>query len=205
MASFRKGGSLAAFTWIGKLPDPTSEEFCAQLATRRFRTIENAASEETSSGWVTAVDPTGDSFTPEDVDAGAGTWLRVRTDKKVLPKKWLQAHRDAAEKAKGRKLSARERRELKDDLSEKLLPRVLPSIAHVDALLFHEKRIVLLFSTSKGARETFAKLFFESFALPLSELNTLALALRDTKSSAVGDVIENKLQPTQWPRAKGVA
>lgn len=204
MAALRKGGSFAAFTWTGKLPDPTGEEFTAALAQRRFRTIENAASEETSSGWVTPVDPTGDSFTPEDLDGGTGTWLRVRVDKKALPKKWLQAHRDAAEKATGKKLSARERRELKDDLCEKLLPRVLPTIAHVDALLFREKRLVLLFSTSKGAREVFAKLFFESFSLPLSELNTLALALRDATSSSVGAAI-GKLEPTRWPRAKGVA
>ena len=43
-----------------------------------------------------------------------------------MPRKWLQIHRDVAEKAKGKKLSAKERRELKDDLTDKLLPRVLP-------------------------------------------------------------------------------
>lgn len=203
MAAFRKGGSFTAYTWTGKLPDPTSEAFTAALAQRRFRTIENAASEETSFGWVTPVDPTGDSFAPEDIDAGTGTWLRVRIDRKQLPKKWLQAHRDAAEKAKGRKLSARERRELKDDLAEKLLPRVLPSIAHVDALLWHEKRLVLVFSTSKGACETFGKLFFESFGVAMSALNTLQLALRADVLPSANDI--EKLKPTRWPRAKGVA
>jgi len=203
VTTFRRGGGFVAFAWTGKLADPTGEPFCAGLAARRFRTIENAASEEVSFGWVTPVDPTGDSFTPEDLDAGAGTWLRVRIDKKVLPKKWLQAHREAAEKAKGRKLSARERRELKDDLTEKLLPRVLPSIAHVDALLFHEKLLVLVFSTSKGAREAFTKLFFESFSLPLQELNPLQLALRDAGTAQQGWI--EKLEPTRWPTAKGVA
>ena len=63
-------------------------------------TIENAASEETSVGWVTPADPTGDSFAVEDLDAGHATWLRMRIDTKKMPTKWLQIHRDAAEKAR---------------------------------------------------------------------------------------------------------
>lgn len=199
MAAIRKSGGVVAFFWSGKIADPRDDAFSQALARRRFRTIENAASEEVSAGWVTPADPTGDSFAAEDLDGGAGTWLRFRIDKKVLPKKWLQIHRDVAEKARGKKLSARERREMKDDLTEKLLPRVLPTIQLVDALLFAERRMVLLFASSKNARETFGKLFFESFSVPLERANPLQCGLRAEIGEAGRAALE-RIEPVRWPR-----
>lgn len=198
MAAIRKSGGFVAFHWDGKIADPRDEAFCAALATRRFRSIENAASEELSIGWVTPADPTGDSFAIEDLDGGTGTWLRVRMDKKSMPQKWLQIHRDAAEKARGKKLSARERREMKDDLMEKLLPRVLPSITLVDALLFFEQKLVLLFATSKAAREAFGKLFFESFGAPLERANPLTCGRLAGLSSEAQIELE-RVEPMRWP------
>jgi hypothetical protein len=198
MASIRKSGGFVAFHWQGKILDPREDVFAEALAQRRFRTIENAASEEVSVGWVTPADPTGDSFALEDLDGGPGTWLRFRIDKKTLPKKWLQIHRDAAEKQRGKKLSARERRELKDDLTEKLLPRVLPTIALVDALLFFDRRTVLLFATSKSAREAFGKLFFETFTVPLDRADPLQSALRAPIDDAAKNRLE-RLEPVRWP------
>ena len=198
MAAIRRSGGVVAFHWQGKLRDPRDDEFASSLEKRRFRTIENAASEEVSVGWVTPRDPTGDSFAWEDLDGGTGTWLRFRIDKKVLPKKWLQIHRDAAEKARGKKLSARERRELKDDLAEKLLPRVLPTINLVDALMFHEQKLVLLFATGKGAREAFGKLFFETFAVPLERGNPLQSGLHAGLSADEKRSLE-RAEPVRWP------
>ena len=198
MAAIRKSGGVVAFHWDGKLCDPRDEAFCAALATRRFRSIENAASEEVSIGWVTPADPTGETFTIEDLDGGPGTWLRVRMDKKSMPKKWLQIHRDAAEKARGKKLSARERREMKDDLTEKLLPRVLPNITLVDALLFFDRKLVLLFATSKTAREAFGKLFFESFGAPLERGNPLSSG-RLVGLSSEAQIELERAEPMRWP------
>lgn len=201
MAAIKKSGSVVVFFWDGKLTDPRDQAFADALATRRFRTIENAASEEVSAGWVTAADPTGDSFALEDLDGGAGTWLRFRIDKKTLPKKWLQIHRDVAEKARGKKLSARERRELKDDLSEKLLPRVLPTIQLIDALLYHDRKLVQLFATSKTAREVFGKLFFETFGTPLERANPLQSGLRAGLDDEAKYALE-RLEPIRWPKAE---
>jgi DNA recombination-dependent growth factor C len=199
MPPIRKSGGVVVYYYDGTLPAPTDAAFVQALANRRFRTIEHAASEEISVGWVTAADPTGDSFDLEDLDGGGGTWLRYRLDKKSLPKKWLQIHRDAAEKARGKKLSARERRELKDDLAEKLLPRVLPTVQLIDALLFHDRRTLFLFATSKSAREAFTKLFFESFALPLERANPLRCALQ-AGLGRDAEVALERLEPVRWPR-----
>lgn len=201
MPLIRKSGGVVAFYWDGAITDPRDAAFGEALATRRFRTIENAASEEVSAGWVTPADPTGDSFDLEDLDGGVGTWLRFRIDKKVLPKKWLQIHRDAAEKSRGKKLSARERRELKDDLAEKLLPRVLPAITLVDALLYHDRRLVHLFATAKGARETFTKLFFETFATPLQRANPLVCGHRAGLDPRAAQELE-RIEPVRWPRER---
>lgn len=203
MAALRKSGSVVACHWQGAIPSPADASFVAALQQRRFRTIENAASEEVSIGWVTPVDPTGDSFAPEDLDGGAGTWLRFRIDRKKLPPRWLQIHRDAAEKARGRKLSARERRELKDDLTEKLLPRVLPTIQLVDALLHHERAMVLLFAQSRTTREAFGKLFFETFGVPVQQDDPLAAGLRAGLGPQAQHRLE-RLEPVRWPGAERI-
>lgn len=198
MATLRRGGSVVAFTWSGAVLDPHDSAFAEALRSRRFRSIENAASEEVSVGWVTPVDPTGETFALEDLDGGSGTWLRFRMDKKTMPKEWLRNHLDAAAKARGKRLSARERRELKDDLTEKMLPRVLPTITKVDALLFHERKLVLLFATSKAARAAFGKLFFESLGVALDRMNPLRAGLLAGLSDEQRHDLE-RLEPIRWP------
>ena len=54
---FRRSGSFACYFVEGSTPDPRSQEFLDALAEHRFRTIENAAAEQTSAGWVTSGDP----------------------------------------------------------------------------------------------------------------------------------------------------
>lgn len=198
---FRKSGSVARFVVDGTAPDPRAESFSQALREHRFRSIETAASEEHSFGWVTAVDPTGEHFAPEDVDRPVGAWLRVRIDKKALPAKWVAIHRAAAERAMGRPLSAREKRDLKVDLMQKLLPRVLPSVNLVDALYSPERKLVLLFSTSKAVKEAFQKLFQQSFGVRLIEADPyvsagLARITRDQHAYL------DKVSPVQWPIAK---
>ena len=200
MASIRKSGGVVPFFWQGKILDPRDDAFAEALAPHRFRTIENAASEEISTGWVTPADPTGDSFAIEDLDGGVGTWLRFRVDKKSMPMKWLQIHRDAAEKARGKKLSAKERRELKEDLMDQLLPRVLPTITLVDALLFHARKTVLLFATSKSAKEAFSKLFFETFTVQLEAADPLQSGLRADISPDQRHALE-RIEPIRWSKS----
>lgn len=187
--TLRRGGSAVLLAYQGKIPDVATQPFADALMQRRFRTIENAASEEVSVGWCTPQDPTGDSFLAEHMDAGPATWLRMRTDRKKLPAEWIALHRAAAEQSKGRPLSAKERRELKDDLTEKLLPRVLPKMGFVDALLFPDRNRVLLLSSSKGARESFAKLWHETFSVPLDVVGP----------ERMGGAAAEKLEPTHWP------
>jgi DNA recombination-dependent growth factor C len=199
MVSLRRSGGSVAFFWHGKLPDPRDAAFAEALGKRRFRSIEDAASEEVSIGWVTPKDPTGRHFAPEDLQAGTAAWLRLRIDTKVLPRKWLAIHRDAAARAKGRRLSARENRELRDDLASKLLPRVLPTVQLIDALLFFGRRTALLLHSRRAAGEAFGKLFFETFALPLVRAEALTLAQRSGIDRDMQQRLD-RVEPVRWPR-----
>ena len=195
---FRKSGSVASFFLESRIP--SGEELTQALARHRFRTIENAASEETSIGWVTAGDPTGDSFELEDLDLDVGLWLRVRIDSKKLPTAWMRIHRAVAERSAGRKLSARERRDLKADLSEQLLPRVLPSVQFVDALYVPKSSRVLLFATSARLVEEFEKLFFRTFATPLERATPHTLAERGGGLDREALAYLEEVAPVRWPR-----
>ncbi len=175
---FRRSGSVIAWVIDGDIPDPGSPAFSAALAEHRFRTIETAASEEISIGWVSPGDPTGDSFEVEDRDLDLAVWLRFRVDQKKLPTTWLGIYRQAAEKAAGRKLNPRERRDLKDDLMQRMLPRVLPTVQFVDALYSRSNGRILLFATSQSKREQFGKLFFATFATNLIEADAHGLAIQ---------------------------
>lgn len=187
----------------GRLPQPNSDDFAAALATHRFRTIETAASEEVSIGWVTAGDPTGDTFEAEDMDLdAAGVWLRVRIDKKKLPTAWLQIHRAVAERSAGRALSARERRDLKDDLCDKILPRTLPSVQFIDALWRPKQQRLVLFTTSNSVREEFEKLFFKTFAVAPEPASPYSLATHAGLDREQLAYLE-EVSPVPWPRAGG--
>ena len=164
---FKRSGSVTRFTVSGSMPAITDDAFTEALATRRFRSIEAAASEEVSFGWVTAEDPSGNSFDREDLDFEVAVWLRVRIDKKKLPATWLRIHRAIAQKAAGRPLSVKEKREVKEELEEKLLPSVLPTVQLIDAAYFPREQCALLLSTSSAVREVFDKLFRETFAVEL--------------------------------------
>lgn len=195
---FRRSGSLACFFIEGSMPAPLSEPFLEALQSQRFRTIEDAASEEMSCGWVTQGDPTGNSFEREDLDFDAAVWLRLRIDKKTAPTKWLQIHRLAEERAAGRRLNAKERKDLKEDLLQKLMPRVLPSINLVDALLFPQKQMVMLFATSAAVKESFLSLFYKTFGVSLLPADPFHLA---TRLDLPGDQAEylHQVSPVKWP------
>ncbi len=175
---FRCSGSIATFFYEGRVPDPHVPAFLEALAKKRFLSIERAASEETSCGWVTPGDPSGESFELADMDLDLGIHMRMRIDKKTLPAVWMAIHRSAAEKTAGRKLTALERRDLGQDLHSRLLPKVLPAVNLVDALFTPEHKRVLLFSRAKGVQESFCKLFFSTFGTNLITGDPYNLAAR---------------------------
>ncbi len=206
MPPFRKSGSFVRFYVEGDLPRPESPEFLAALAKRRFRTIENAASEESSFGWVCPSDPSGDNFLREEICCDPYARLRIRVDKKKIPAAWLRIYLDAEVKARGgKRLTAKERKEAKEDIADKLLPRVLPSVQFLDVLYDPNRRAAYLFSSSQAAKECCALLFYETFATRLVEGEPFETATRlklpqeqvaYLEKVAPLPIIETKARPT---------
>ena len=201
MNKFRKSGSLCCLFVEGKLPSAHGEAFLKALEAQRFRSIEDAASEDASFGWVTPGDPTGETFSADDLELGEAVWLRMRSDRKRLPASWVAIYRAAAERSSGKKLTVREKRELKQDLLEKLLPRVLPSVTFVDALWLAEAKCVVLFSTARAQLEAFDSLFCKTFDARLLAADPYVLALR----SGITEALQRRLDetsPVKWPAEK---
>lgn len=197
----RSGGATTLYfarDTVFPFPHPTSDEFLEKLGDSRFRSIQTAASEETSVGWVTPADPSGDMHLPGDMEAGRATWLRVRIDKKELPKSWVRIYRAASEKAAGRKLSPSEVRELKADLAEQLLPQTLPKVSLVDALLVPKERLILLLSTSSGTVDAFCGLFFKTFGVPLEPADPYRRVYATGLPKKLTGRLE-RLAPVEWP------
>ena len=196
---FRRSGGFTAYFVDGKVPEPGSPAFLDALSGNRFRSIESAASEEHSLGWVSPGDPTGDSFEAEDIDVDGALWLRVRMDKKKLPPIWVTIHRTEAERSRGKPMSARERKELRVDLEQRLLPRILPSVQLVDVLWDPKHQTVLLFTTSQSVREEFQKLFVRTFAAMLTEADPRELA-KATGIDRDALAYLEEVAPVRWPR-----
>lgn len=199
MSNLRRGGSASLFFVDGDLPPLHGAGFTAGLSGQRFRSIETAASEEISIGWISAEDPSGESFEVEHLDLERAAWLQVRIDKKKLPARWVAIYRSAAERAAGRKLNGKERKALKEDLMEKLLPRVLPSVQIIDVLVDHKAKRVLLFSTSKAARDEFVSLFAKTFVgVQLKPASAFEWAVHAKISAEQRRYLE-EAAPVKWP------
>lgn len=175
--TLRRGGSMTAFTWTGNIAANEEMDLVLALAQHRFRSIDAAASEEVSVGWCSPSDPTGDTFDGLFLAASL-LWLRVRIDRKKLPAVELQKAVANAERSRGRPLSARERRELKDSLHEALLPRLLPRSAFVDVLVDMHHGVGAVFATGQSTREAVAKLIDETFGVKYAPLGPLELGAR---------------------------
>lgn len=187
MSKLRRSGSCEVLR-LPKDIDLTAVDF----AGHRFRTIDTAASEEVSVGWVTPADPTGNQHSADEMDLAETQWLRFRVDAKKFPASRLRLELEAQEHARGKPLRARERRELRDHLHEQLLPGIQPSSKMVDLLIAGDR--CLLLSGSKRDRETLQKLLHESAGVTAQHLTAGELAARFVAEAALA-----KLSPIALP------
>jgi hypothetical protein len=124
----------------------------------------------------------------------------MRVDRKKLPLRWVAIYRAAAEQAAGRRLNGKERKALRDELGDKLLPRILPAVQIVDVLLDRPSRRALLCSTSRAMREQFVTLFQRTFTgVSLLSANPFEWARRSALSLDQRRYLEG-VAPVAWPR-----
>lgn len=206
MPPFRRSSSFVRLLAGGGRLDPDDDAFFAAIAEHRFRGIENAASEETSVGWVSPGDPSGDELGREHLVFEDLVWLRMRIDRKRLPPAWRSIWLAAEIRARGgRPPGARERKAILADVERKVLPRVLPSVRLVDVVVDPQDASVLLFSTANAVEVECARLFRATFGVTLERAGPGALAARLGLDGALRDLAPFALAPADPAAAARVA
>jgi hypothetical protein len=132
-------------------------------------------------GWVTIHDPLATSFTPADLFFHHYLVLGFRYDKRLVPPKLLMLERRRLENerkaARGvAKLGAAERREIKDEIAQRLVARALPTPRLFDVVWNLASGRVYFSGKLRAAREAFGDCFRETFGVaPLPLIPYLAV------------------------------
>lgn len=194
--------SLVRFT--AKPPARLEREAIAAAVNRhRFRELNGDGSQQTC-GWIGIHDPLVTEFTPADLFFQHYLAVGFRFDRRAVPVQLLRLERRRLEEERRRergvpRLGAAARREVKTEISDRLLARALPVPRLYDCLWNLETGRVYLTGTQRTARDAFAELFRRTFGvepLPLipyfaaehTGLSPLALeTLRTAEPTALMD------------------
>jgi len=136
------------------------------VARRIFRDLEGTAAE--SWGWVPLHDPLASDLTPADLFFQQWLLLGFRFDRRTVPAKLLWLERRRLEEARKveqglARLGAAQRREIKDEVHQRLLARALPSPRLFECAWNLERGQLLFTGKARAPREAFVELFAQTF------------------------------------------
>jgi DNA recombination-dependent growth factor C len=139
-----------------------------------FRTVESPG-DEIGMGWTSMEDFTDNEFSGASYVRGNFVALGLRIDTVRVPPRILEMHvkqegKKFLQERGARRLSAAQRRELKDRVKEMLKKQVLPSIQVFDLVWDTAQRVAYFASLSIKARERVEDHFKRSFGLTLIPL-----------------------------------
>ena len=121
-------------------------------------------------GWVTIHDPLLTAFTPADLFFHHYLVVGFRYDKRLVPPKLLFLERRRLENerkaARGvNKLGASERREIKDEIAQRLIVRALPTPRLFDVIWNLQNGRVYFSGKLRAARDAFGDCFRDTFGV----------------------------------------
>jgi hypothetical protein len=164
--------STSVVRYVAVAPARMERDAIAKAVTKRaFRESDPELGDPRQAwGWVTIHDPLLTSFTPADLFFHHYLVLGFRYDKRLVPPKLLYLERRRLENerkaARGlTKLGAAERREIKDEISERLVARALPTPRLFDVVWNVDTARVYFSGKLRAAREAFADCFGETFGV----------------------------------------
>lgn len=163
-----------------------AEELHAELETKPFTPC--SATQRESMGWLP---PLGKNTTSYTHASNNYILLTMARQERLLPatvvKETLQEKVEEIEEAEGRKVSSREKKEMKEDIEHELLPRAFTRTQKLDAWIDPTNGWLILNSTSAPRAEEFTKLLRKTLGslpvtLPESETSP-AVAMTEWLSS----------------------
>jgi DNA recombination-dependent growth factor C len=174
--------STSVVRYVAVAPARMERDAIAKAVTKRaFRESDPEIGDPRQAwGWVTIHDPLLTSFTPADLFFHHYLVLGFRYDKRLVPPKLIYLERRRLEKerkaARGvDKLGAAERREIKDEIAERLVARALPTPRLFDVVWNVDTSRVYFSGKFRAAREAFADCFRDTFGVaPLPLIPYLA-------------------------------
>ena len=121
-------------------------------------------------GWITIHDPLLTAFTPADLFFHHYLVLAFRYDKRLVPPKLLFLERRRLENERKAtrgttKLGAAERREIKDEIAQRLIARALPTPRLFDVVWNLQTGRVYFSGKLRAARDAFTDCFRETFGV----------------------------------------
>ncbi|RME75559.1 MAG: hypothetical protein D6776_02910 [Planctomycetota bacterium] len=177
----------------------------ARLERHRFVPLGDDVEQEEAWGWITLEHLLDVQFRPDKIELGPYVVFGLRRDRRKAPAALVRAHVRQQElahrEATGRWLAARERRELREQVRETLVRKVLPS-ASSWPVVWHRGAACLWFGTaSQRANEMLVGLFRETFELELTRLGPGALAARLLEGDEQAWASLARLEPTAFVAA----
>jgi DNA recombination-dependent growth factor C len=171
------------------------EKLCAAVNRRAFREHdEDGLPAQEAFGWVAIQDPLVVAFEPSDLFFQQHLVLGFRYDRRAAPAKLVALERRRAEAERRDQLGLERlgqavRREIKEEVTARLLLRALPSPRLFECAWNLESHFVYFTGKSRAPREAFAALFRESFGVAPVPLIPYFAAERIDLEGAVVDAV----------------
>jgi len=164
--------STSVVRFVAIAPKDLDRERIAKAVTKRaFRESDaDVGTLGQAWGWITIHDPLLVSFTPADLFFHHYLVLAFRYDKRLVPPKlaFLERRRLENERKATRgvaKLGAAERREIKDEITQRLVGRALPTPRLFDVVWNLQNGRIYFSGKLRAAREAFADCFRDTFGV----------------------------------------
>jgi DNA recombination-dependent growth factor C len=164
--------STSVVRFVASAPARMDREAIARAVEKRaFRESDPEVGDPRQAwGWVTIHDPLETAFTPADLFFHHYLVTGFRYDKRLVPPKLAMLERRRLEKerkaARGvARLGAAERREIKDEIAQRLVARALPTPRLFDVVWNLQTGRVYFSGKLRAAREAFADCFRQTFGV----------------------------------------
>lgn len=209
MGALKGSLSVRRYAVTGALPADVRKKLVRGLRAHTFAPVDPKGDVDQSVGWVSLFDSDDTQLEASSClfVASGGEQLRVSMRVDVLRPAGAEVRRQletkvrATEGEHGRKLSKRERRELKDEIIHTLRQRTLPRVRTFDVVWNLDTGRLYFWSQTKSVNELFIDLFTKSFALRLEVEGPTKWA-----RAAVDEATLSRLEPTNelWHGFEGV-
>jgi len=182
MAIFSTSSSFVRYFVLGDLPEPFNELFTENIKKYTFNDIEEGGENEKSIGWVSLGKIMGNRNAMSDFLRQNYIAMSMRVDVKKVPGQilktmCLQEEMKIKEATKRDQLSSPEKKEIRENVRQKLIRRTFPTTSMFDFCWNILEKKLFFSSSNDTACADFEALFFDTFGLQLRSSFPYTVAL----------------------------